>query len=63
MKDFIFLAVDFTLTGDKYKVYKSVKEAREDKNFLFDELYECRLMSREEQDTIYFMEKTHETKM
>lgn len=34
-----FVAVDITLYGDKIKVYKTVKDAREDKFFLYDRLY------------------------
>ena len=41
MKETIYIAVDKSLLGERFKIYKSVEEAEKDKTFLYDKLYRC----------------------
>lgn len=41
-KDIYYLAVDKSLFGERFKIYHSIEEAKEDRSFLYDKLYECK---------------------
>lgn len=41
MEEVIYIAIDKSLFGERFKIYKSVEEAKKDKTFLYDKLYRC----------------------
>lgn len=38
-----YLAIDHRITNDEYKLYETIEEAKKDKNFLYDHLYEIEI--------------------
>lgn len=43
MKNKLYLAIDHGIFKDKYVLYNTIEEAEQDKNFLYDHLYEIEI--------------------
>lgn len=49
MKGVIYIAIDESLFGERFKIYKSIEEAKKDETFLYDKLYRCEEVKRHEE--------------